>query len=335
MATKYILILGEDGDISIDIVMCWINRLWEHSIVRINGSDDIKTVSILASNDDNSQFEIELSNGIIIKSQEIHSYWYRRGYLKYTQVRAKNNNEIKFLKLVNKYYLDEWEYISEYLFYLLDNVKIRTLNKFSDNNINRLIVHEIARKNGLHIPKTLISNDLQKITSFLKENPITITKTIRNPGKSEVFQNQILSFAQGTNLFSYNDLAAIDPCEFYQPTLFQEYINKQYEVRTFYIDTKFYSMAILSQDNEKTKVDFRNYDDEKPNRFIPIILPQNVEFSLQKTMMDLNINCGSIDLIYEGSEYFFLEINPVGQFDWVSKNCNYNIERAIAEYLVK
>lgn len=53
-------------------------------------------------------------------------------------------------------------------------------------------------------------------------------------------------------------------------------------------------------------------------------------------MKDIDMNCGSIDMIYspEG-EYIFLEVNPVGQFQWLSKSCNYDIERQIAFDLLK
>ena len=50
----------------------------------------------------------------------------------------------------------------------------------------------------------------------------------------------------------------------------------------------------------------------------------------------MGINTGSIDLIYSlSNEYVFLEVNPQGQFDWLSKNCNYYIEKDIAELLKK
>ncbi|MDO9254630.1 MAG: hypothetical protein Q7U54_03885 [Bacteroidales bacterium] len=51
-------------------------------------------------------------------------------------------------------------------------------------------------------------------------------------------------------------------------------------------------------------------------------------------MKKLKLNMGSIDIIksIEG-KYYFLEINPVGQYDFVSFHCNYNIHMEIAKYL--
>mgnify|MGYP003653909829 CR=1 FL=1 len=52
-------------------------------------------------------------------------------------------------------------------------------------------------------------------------------------------------------------------------------------------------------------------------------------------MVKMDLNCGSFDIIYTPSgEYYFLEVNPVGQFQWLSYNCNYFIEKLIAEGLI-
>jgi D-alanine-D-alanine ligase-like ATP-grasp enzyme len=49
-----------------------------------------------------------------------------------------------------------------------------------------------------------------------------------------------------------------------------------------------------------------------------------------------NLDCGSIDLIYSTDEkYYFLEVNPVGQFGMVSYPCNYQLEKKIAIELIK
>ena len=93
-------------------------------------------------------------------------------------------------------------------------------------------------------------------------------------------------------------------------------------------------MAIFSQNDEQTQLDYRNYNRVKPNRNIPYILPKDIETKLQKLMDKLDLNTGSIDMMVttEG-EYVFLEVNPTGQFGWVSENCNYYLEEKIAHCL--
>jgi glutathione synthase/RimK-type ligase-like ATP-grasp enzyme len=54
-------------------------------------------------------------------------------------------------------------------------------------------------------------------------------------------------------------------------------------------------------------------------------------------MSILKLNTGSVDLIFseEDNKYYFLEVNPMGQFGMVSKPCNYYLEKEMAQYLTK
>jgi glutathione synthase/RimK-type ligase-like ATP-grasp enzyme len=51
-------------------------------------------------------------------------------------------------------------------------------------------------------------------------------------------------------------------------------------------------------------------------------------------MDKLNLLTGSLDILKDkNGKYYFLEVNPIGQFGMVSKPCNYYIEEQIAEFL--
>ena len=117
--------------------------------------------------------------------------------------------------------------------------------------------------------------------------------------------------------------------------MFQEYIEKLYEIRAFYLDGNFYCSAIMSQNDSRTKVDFRNYNIEKPNRTPSYKLPIDLEEKISQLMACLNLNSGSIDLLVDVSgNYIFLEVNPIGQFGQVSKPCNYFLEMEVAKHLM-
>jgi glutathione synthase/RimK-type ligase-like ATP-grasp enzyme len=120
------------------------------------------------------------------------------------------------------------------------------------------------------------------------------------------------------------------------PMLLQEYTEKDVELRIFFIEQKLFTMAIFSQLDEQTSVDYRNYNTEKPNRNVPYKLPTEIKKKILAFAKKAQLNTGSIDIILnKDGEYVFLEVNPVGQFGWVSKNCNYYIEQEIAKHLLK
>lgn len=220
--------------------------------------------------------------------------------------------------------------LSQYLFTKLS--KKKWYNFPRDSTVNKLIVLDLAKKRGIRIPKTIISSDKKTLHQFVKScSNGAITKPVW----------EVFSFSKDNLLHtSYTSLVNPDDSFFEgtscTPTLFQENISKKFEIRSFFIDRKMFSMAIFSQQNDQTKTDFRVYDRKVPNRTVPINLPFELEVKLLDLMNDLRLNTGSIDLIYTTEhDYVFLEVNPVGQFGMTSKPCNYYLEKMIAETLIR
>jgi glutathione synthase/RimK-type ligase-like ATP-grasp enzyme len=118
------------------------------------------------------------------------------------------------------------------------------------------------------------------------------------------------------------------------PSLIQEKIEKKYEIRIFYIDGETYTIAIFSSTNKRTSIDFRKYDFNKPNRMVPYILPEDIYDKIKLLMKKLNLSTGSIDMIKNEDNYYFLEINPIGQLGMVSYCGNFYLEKKIAKFLI-
>ena len=94
-------------------------------------------------------------------------------------------------------------------------------------------------------------------------------------------------------------------------------------------------MAIFSQGNQKTAIDFRNYDEVKRNRSVAFELPEDIKKKILHFMHEVELDTGSIDFILTPKkEYIFLEINPAGNIEMVSEPCNYYIEKRIAEQIL-
>jgi hypothetical protein len=186
----------------------------------------------------------------------------------------------------------------------------------------------IAKDCDLLIPETLITGEGNIICNESFCNSL-ITKPI---SEAQTFWNTDGSSSK--MLTTPVQIASFDKDSVFFPSLVQHKIEKWIELRIFFIKDSFYSMAIFSQNSGKTSIDFRNYDDEKPNRMVPFLLPKNIEIKLKELMKRLDLDTGSIDMIVSPKrDYYFLEVNPVGNIEMVSKNCNYPIEREIAKYL--
>jgi ATP-GRASP peptide maturase of grasp-with-spasm system len=265
--------------------------------------------------------ELENCNAIIL-----------RKWLKYDELLSKEilglKIDVKNMLKLTSHLKFELKKISDFLaktFSDCDIKEVPSLNKAYTNKIENLY---LAKSYGLSIPSTLISTSSSEINQFQMKHKRIITKPIY----------EVPTFIIDDNVFHFKyDLLKNDISEStIFPSLIQEYIEKEYEIRSFYLAGVFYSMAIFSQNDQKTKIDFRNYNDKIPNRKVPYILPKIIERKLRKVFKKLELNTGSVDIIKGlDGQYYFLEINPVGQFGMVSFPCNYFLEEKIVNYAIQ
>lgn len=141
-------------------------------------------------------------------------------------------------------------------------------------NGDKLQTLVLAKEVGLDIPPTLVTTEKIKVKTFKAKQGDIITKTIDIQFHlNEVKQNE--TYMLYINNFSDERIDSL-PDTFF-PALFQKQIEKKYELRIFYVADKFFPVAIFSQTNDKTNIDFRHYDRNKPNRNVPYLLPPDLE----------------------------------------------------------
>lgn len=315
-----VLILSSPGDLSTDLVIDWL-RYYKHPFYRLNSSDFIEKTFFYDIN--NNVIKI---NDEVLLMDDINIIWHR----KFSFFSNSAFNE-KAQNVINKNYLGilaiEFNTMLRSFWLNIDGKKWLT----NPRNIylNKLEVLQKAKKVGLKIPNTYLLNrkiDLERIEKSLITKSVSEASFLKEPeGVYSMYTKEICS----------DIVYSIVPDTFFT-SLVQETIEKEYELRIFYLEGKFYSMAIFSQFDEQTKVDFRNYNFEKPNQTIPYKLPKDIEKKLNVLVRQLDLNCCSIDIVKDQKgNYYFLEINPVGQFGMVSNPCNYHLHKIVAEHLIK
>jgi len=116
------------------------------------------------------------------------------------------------------------------------------------------------------------------------------------------------------------------------PSIFQEYIEKDYELRITVVGERVFSAKVESQHNEKTKIDWR----KEKLKFTEYKLPDAISKKCVLLLKTLDLNFGAIDLIKTKSgEYIFLEINPNGQWAWIEFDTKLEISEAIISFLTQ
>lgn len=113
--------------------------------------------------------------------------------------------------------------------------------------------------------------------------------------------------------------------------IFQEKIEKEYELRIIYVDGEFYTGKINAGMSKKGATDWRAANDIRPS-WEKYNLPLEVCESLHKMMTTMNLFFGAIDMIRDkNGKYIFLEVNPQGEWGMLQKDLGLKIGEAIAE----
>jgi len=325
---KKILIVSDEDDISTNDVLKWISY-YGVDYLRINNTSNLSLIQVNISDDtDDVIFEYD---GIIYKMSDFTGYWYRRGRLnfKYDFNFSFENDYLG--NSVNEMLNNEYSYLNNYIYYFIERYKnIRQIGSIHNNKTNKITNLIIAKSVGLKIPKTLISNNKDTLKDFVNKSNLTITKPIYQRGLEYKDANSYLTGLTAVvnpNLLSKKNRKLSN-------SLVQSYVEKKYELRIFFLENNYFTSVIFSQNDEQTKIDFRNYNTIKPNRTPPFILPIEILDKLKLCMKKIGLNSGSIDMIVTPSnDFVFLEVNPVGMFWQVSYPCNFYIEREIAKFL--
>lgn len=297
--------------------------------IRYNSTEDIldETPFFLKISAKDNQQIIKI-NKKPFNLENINAIWYRRRGIPFLDT----------LSLIKDYNLRSS--IEEYMKNEINSYSIATFHLLWDKNwlgnpfnssVNKLLSLKTAERAGLDIPETIITNDKNELLNFYYSHSKIVIKPIRD---SMPFYKDGKTYSLYTEIL---ELETIDKTkEFFFPILAQENIEKDYELRIFYLDDEIFSMAIFSQGDIKTEVDFRKYNFEKWNRCVPYNLPNQISEQIKTFMSKMEMNTGSIDMIVtKDKRYVFLEINPVGQFGMVSFPCNYYLEKKVAEKLIQ
>jgi ATP-GRASP peptide maturase of grasp-with-spasm system len=319
---SYVLILSAGSDSSTSSVIEWLLH-FGIKFYRINYLED--DLRFLSSDLENTWIEV---NGEPVNLKYFTAFWYRKGVLRLTNDR--NNYTGSVNRRLELHLNRERDDLISFVYNEFARKK-RAFTTADTADVNKLEVLKTAKLYGIDVPDSIVATNKSMLVEAIEKHAVVITKPLSGYHLTVPLSGK--RYMTFTKKISTSNLEAIP--EAFLPSLVQRYVPKKYEIRSFYLLGDFYSMAIFSQQVAQTSTDFRKYSREQPNRTVPFQLPSEIEKNLEKLMRALGLHTGSIDLIYtpEG-EFYFLEVNPVGQFGMVSYPCNYGLEKVIANHLI-
>lgn len=322
-----ILIINSKYDEPAERIIEWFIYL-KNSFIRYCFEDEAISTINSSINQNNYKFDFysEISKNSKVSCTEIKNIYYRNGGFNFNWD-VKNNSIHPLLDdKVEEYYNDE---LTSFLNYLFDNTVNNILGNYNERRQNKLINLFIAQKNGLDIPDTVVLTKKNDLIKFKKKNIKIINKPI-----FEIFFKCTGGHQYKNYVEEVDDTTIENMQDSFFPQLFQEKIDKKYELRIFFLEKTLWVNAIFNNNEE---VDWRESGNKRAFvRQFPYKLSKQIELNLLKFIDYKKMNIGTIDMIVsKENKFYFLEVNPLGQYANLSRIGNYFIEKQIAEMLIQ
>jgi len=189
----------------------------------------------------------------------------------------------------------------------------------------------LARDLGFSIPDTCVSADPNIVRDFCRRHDYRVIAKLADAGPPRVAPPN-LQYTVYTTQIAEADLGS-DLAISAAPSIYQGYIEKDYELRVTVVSDRVFACRIDSQATENTKVDWRRYDLGNTPHVATALSPQARDRCLSITQR-LGLVFAAIDLIVTpDGETVCLEINPNGQWAWIQELTGLPIAQALAEVL--
>ncbi|WP_019809053.1 ATP-grasp ribosomal peptide maturase [Saccharomonospora halophila] len=184
-----------------------------------------------------------------------------------------------------------------------------------------------ARRCGLHVPDTLITNEPEQVLRFTR-NRSTVSKvlganSIVEQGGRKIAFTRLLDDADRADLTGLSQTTH----------LFQQWVDKAYEVRVIVIGD-FLTAFTIHAGSAASQVDWRA--DYAHLSYDTCDTPEDVASGITKLMRTLGLLYGALDFVVspEG-EWTFLEVNAGGQYGWLEHHTGAPLTARLADLLVR
>ncbi|MBB1489569.1 MvdC/MvdD family ATP grasp protein [Oceanospirillum sediminis] len=317
-----LLIISNKKDLSTDYL---ILRIKDRGVkyIRINTEDYLNNWDFHISSNNHVYSTILRVFDKSISIEEINGAYIRQPELPVFKTEAEDQLFVK--REIGESLRSFWRSINDTIWLNAPHKILRSSNKPEQL--------KIAAKIGFNIPDTCISNNYDIAYNFFKKHQgKVVAKAVKhgfdyNGCRARVAPTQLIDINLFENFDSYFNI----------PMIYQECIVKKYDIRITVVGNNVLATAIYSQVDNLTKIDWRLHDtyniDLKhqkvnvPQYIVDYCLSINKHYGLRYSAIDM--------ILSEEGVYYFLEINPNGQWAWLEQKGLHNIRDCIIDELIK
>ena len=186
---------------------------------------------------------------------------------------------------------------------------------------NKLFQLQFAKEVGLEIPYTWCGNVIPQGLSDDKY----VVKSL----------DTALFYDNGTEMFTYSTVIDQDELKDAQineaPVIIQQFVKSKIDIRVTFVEGRMFPVSI-EDDSGGISGDWRRTPKESL-RYLEITIPEDIFEKIKSLMEKLGLNFGGIDLALSEGKYYFIEVNPTGEWGWLKKTTGCPIDKAIVDAL--
>lgn len=309
-----ILILASRYDLSCDYVVAQL-RKYDCTYLRIN-SEDLSSLDVNLE-PISGKLAIHTHGNNFLLDSKLKAVYYRRPvFLREYDTSSRDH--------VEQFQRHHWAVFSRSLMVFEKSTWINhpTATYYAEHKAIQLY-H--ASKVGLDTPRTIIGNSLSHIDSVSRDKSKIVIK-----GLDTVLTRQ-------GNLETFGYTKVVDIKSLYDedlktaPTTFQELLAPKIDLRVTVVGSNVFTASILLN-NSPIYGDWREYKEKVS--FTPYDLPIEIQNKCTALTKNLGLVYAAIDLAVVNEKFYFLEINPTGEWAWLTKTAKLPIDITIAETLI-
>ena len=315
-----VLILANKWDITCDFVVRELRRRG-HRFLRLNTEDLVSERATVVL----PELRLCVSKGgsIFDLTREVGVIWNRRPGKPFDDVPRVERPSVATQQFVN----DQWYSWLESLQILADVVWINhpQVSTALESKIRQL---RLASLTGFSVPKTVVSNDPDAVRHLLEEcGGRLIAKALYSPLIEEPDQDFFIFTNEITDVGANEDSAiSLSPC------IFQEAVVPKIDYRITVIGDTVLPVRIESADGSPVDLDWRTK--KEGLKFCPCTLPPEIERLCRSYVQQSGLAFGAIDLAEHNGQFFFLEINPNGEWGWLQMPNGIPIAETLCEFMI-
>ena len=311
-----VLLLASRFDLACDYVVSHLRRRCA-SYFRLN-TEDFDQFAMVAFPDEPSVLLLTESLEIHLKQPHLKAIYFRRGVYPREAFTSQHTPDEQLIRTHRSAFMRS--------FMIFDSCQWMNHPAATYKAEHKAVQLATAKRIGFAVPRTAITNHASGITAVAQGDP---TVAIKGVDTVLVRQDDVETFGYTSIL---ETKAAEEAHLSSAPLVAQQALTEKLDLRVTVVGDEVFCSSVTRR-GQPIRGDWRLA--KEGATFQQYELPAEIATKCTQLTQTLGLVFGAIDLAVQDGTYYFLEINPTGEWAWLVDQSNLPIDKAIANKLLE